>query len=156
MPLAPVVIGSDHAGFELKQQLKAFLLQQGYAVEDVGCFDTNSVDYPLVSEQVALKLQQTPLAKGLLICGSGVGVTIAVNRFAWVRAVWAHDVYLATLSREHNDTNVLCLGARLIALPLAEIVLESWLKAPFDGGRHQYRVNLLGQQGLSPNPVSSC
>ena len=154
------VLGADHAGYRLKEKIAAYLREKGFQVEDIGCYSEDSVDYPSISAALAQKLKTlqevTPGAdvRGVLCCGSGIGVCISANRFPWIRSVEAHDHNTAVMSRRHNDTNVLCLGARVIAPELAVELLETWLKTPFDGGRHQKRVDLMttlyvDNQGLS-------
>jgi ribose 5-phosphate isomerase B len=138
-----LVIGCDHAAFELKEGLKAQLAGWGFTVEDVGCDSPESVDYPLIAQSVAQRLKDRPGVRGIILCGSGVGVMIAANRFDWIRAVHAHDGYLAQLSREHNDSNVLCMGARFVAPPLAQAIIRTWLDTAFEGHRHQRRVDQL-------------
>lgn len=143
-------IAADHAAFELKQALLANLnaqLPEGFtAVVDHGCHSTASVDYPDVVETLAHAMRPIAEAdKALLLCGSGVGVAIAANRFSWLRAAHVHDETLAILSRQHNNANVLCLGARFVAVPHAEHLLRVWLATPYEQGRHDHRVALLGQ-----------
>jgi ribose 5-phosphate isomerase B len=155
------VLGADHAGFRLKEKIAAYLREKGHPVADVGCHSEDSVDYPSISAAVANKFKQLQesapsgtIVRGIICCGSGIGVCISANRFPWLRAVEAHDHNTAVMSRRHNDTNVLCLGARVIAPELAIDLLETWLKTPFEGGRHQKRVDLMtslnvDNQGLS-------
>jgi len=135
------VLGADHAGYRLKEKIAAYLREKGCQVEDIGCYSEDSVDYPSISAGLAQKfkdLQKTaPGVRGILCCGSGIGVCISANRFPWLRSVEAHDHNTVVMSRKHNNTNVLCLGARVIAPELAIDLLETWLKTPFEGGRHQ-------------------
>jgi ribose 5-phosphate isomerase B len=143
-----IVIGADHAGYPLKERLVAHLRAQGYQVEDVGCYSEDSVDYPAISAKLAetfqrLQQQSKEPVRGVLCCGSGIGVCIAANRFPWIRAVEAHDHNTVILSRHHNDSNVLCLGGRVIAPELAATLLDAWLDTAFDGGRHQKRVDMM-------------
>jgi ribose 5-phosphate isomerase B len=147
-------LASDHAGYGLKAHLSNWLQEQfpEMSLQDVGCFDAaTSVDYPLVVKTFAESFKEQPEAMGLLLCGSGVGVCVAANRFPWLRAVHAHDVLLAQLSRQHNNANVLCMGARFVAAPLAESILEAWLQTSFDGDRHQRRVSQLADLGEAPS-----
>lgn len=149
----PIVVASDHAGFSLKQACIAVLESLGYVVTDLGCLsETDKVDYPHVSQQVALHMQATHTQCGLITCGSGVGVAIAANRFPWIRAVHAHDETIARLSREHNNANVLCMGGRFIAPPYAEAVLRTWLTAQFEGERHARRTQQLAELGVASPP----
>lgn len=162
------VLGADHAGYRLKERIAAHLREKGFQVEDMGCYSEDSVDYPSISATLAQKLKTLQDAakgaevRGVLCCGSGIGVCISANRFPWIRSVEAHDHNTAIMSRRHNNTNVLCLGARVVAPELAIDLLETWLKTPFDGGRHQKRVDLMStlhvdNQGLSSsgNPEES-
>jgi ribose 5-phosphate isomerase B len=139
----PLVIGSDHAGFALKDALVQALQAEGVTVVDVGCFNAERVDYPLISAQVVETMQTQQLPMGIICCGSGIGVSIAANRYPGIRAALVHDVLSARLSREHNDANVLCLAGRFTAAPLALEIVHTWLNTPFDGGRHSDRVSQL-------------
>lgn len=153
-----IVLGCDHAGYPLKEALLPFLRQcEDLTIEDVGCFNAkDSVDYPLISQAFAERFQEKDAAWGLLLCGSGVGVAIAANRYPWLRAVHAHDVHLARLSREHNDSNVLTMGARFVAPALAEAIVTSWLSTPFEGDRHQRRVGQLSSLGNTSSVPLTC
>jgi ribose 5-phosphate isomerase B len=135
-----VIIGSDHAGFELKERVKATLERLGVPFEDLGTHSADSVDYPDVAHRVAEAVEKGRYKRGLLVCGTGIGVSMAANRHAGVRAALAHDEETARLSREHNDANVLALGGRTVEPGLAERVVEVWLATPFAGGRHARRV----------------
>jgi ribose 5-phosphate isomerase B len=145
------ILGSDHAGYLLKEKIAAHLREKGYSVEDIGCPSEASVDYPAISALLAKRmqaleetgLQTSGTVRGLLCCGSGIGVCISANRFPWIRAVEAHDHNTVMLSRRHNDSNVLCLGGRVIAPELAFELIETWMKTPFEGGRHQKRVDMM-------------
>jgi len=139
MPGERVVVGADHAGFALKEVLKADLAALGYAVEDLGTFDQASVDYPDVAGRVAEKVAREGV-RGVLVCGTGIGVAIAANRNRAVRAAVCHDGVSARLARQHNDANVLALGARLIGEEVARDCLRVFLSTPFEGGRHARRV----------------
>ena len=139
-----IIVGSDHAGYELKVSLVSHLETLGYQVTDVGCANSiDSVDYPDMAALVAQTMKEQGVEKGLITCGSGVGVAIAANRFPWVRAVHAHDTTIAQLSREHNNSNVLCMGGRFLATFYAQEILTTWLTTLFQGERHEKRVNLL-------------
>jgi ribose 5-phosphate isomerase B len=151
MSATPIVIGADHAGYDLKESLKAHLSAQGYAVIDVGCANSGqSVDYPLIAAAVVAAKREQGAPFAILCCGSGVGVSIAANRFPDIRAVLAQDVYLARLSRQHNDANLLCLGARFTAAEYAQVILDAWLAEPFEGERHARRVDQLANLTVSP------
>ncbi|MEB3206272.1 MAG: ribose 5-phosphate isomerase B [Vampirovibrionales bacterium] len=146
-----IIIGSDHAGYVLKSKLVSLLASSGLSVHDVGCQSSDvSSDYPLNAAAVCEKLlmltqvqPESQVVRGIIVCGSGVGVSIAANRFKGIRAVLSHDLHTAALSRLHNDTNVLCLGARIIAPELAFAIVETWLSTSFEGERHQPRVDQL-------------
>lgn len=138
-----IAIGSDHAGFELKEALVAYFKDKGIAYEDVGPQNADRVDYPDYSRRVAQAMQANKHPFGVLLCGSGIGVSMAANRFEGIRAVNAHDLWSAKMSRLHNDANVLCMGGRVIAAPYAIDILETFLSTSFEGGRHQGRVELM-------------
>ena len=127
----------------MKQHLKQWLQTEGWQVNDIGCHDTQSVDYPKIAQAVAHPVNAGEAPFGLLVCGSGVGVMIGANRYPQVRAVLVDNVTIARLSREHNDANVLCLGGRMTAAPLAEEILSTFLSTRFHGERHQERVSML-------------
>jgi ribose 5-phosphate isomerase B len=135
-----VAVGSDHAGFELKQTLARVLGESGHEVDDLGTFGPESTDYPDWAAKVADAVASGAADRGLLVCGTGVGMAIAANRHHKVRAVAANDLFTVRLSREHNDANVLALGARIVAPALAQALLELFLETPFAGGRHARRV----------------
>jgi ribose 5-phosphate isomerase B len=135
-----VVIGADHGGFELKEQLIALLGESGHEVTDVGCYSLDSVDYPDIAGKVREKILAGNSDRGILICGTGIGMSIAVNRSVEIRAALCHDEYTARLSREHNNANVLCLGARVTGAGVAEEIVRVWMDTEFEGGRHQRRV----------------
>jgi ribose 5-phosphate isomerase B len=143
--MATIAIGADHAGFALKQALKGWLVTRGYDVTDHGTHSTDSVDYPDFAAAVARDVAGGRVERGLLVCGSGIGMAIAANKVAGVRAAVAGDPAIARVSREHNDTNVLAIGARLTAPELATEIVQAWLDTAFEGGRHARRVDKLGQ-----------
>ncbi len=136
-----IPIGADHAGYEMKQALIADLTSLGYEIEDVGTHSTESTDYPDYAHPVAREVSEGIADRGVLLCGTGLGMSYAANRHPGVRAavVWSPEV--AKLSREHNDANVLVLPARCIDLETARAILHTWLDTPFAGGRHQRRVD---------------
>jgi ribose 5-phosphate isomerase B len=133
-------IACDHGGFELKEEVKIFLKSMGVDPIDFGSFDETSVDYPDFGIQVAEKVSKAELERGILICGTGIGMSIVANRFLGVRAALANELYSARCSREHNDSNVLVLGGRIIGAGLAREIVRVWLETPFAGGRHQRRL----------------
>jgi ribose 5-phosphate isomerase B len=140
MPDESIAIGADHAGFALKEVLKAELISMGYTVQDLGTFDSASVDYPDIALQVAATVEKGEAAKGILVCGTGIGMGIAANRHRGVRAAVCHDSVSARLARQHNDANVLALGARLIGDEVAKDCVRVFLATAFEGGRHARRV----------------
>jgi ribose 5-phosphate isomerase B len=136
-----IALGSDHAGFELKEDLRAYLAAQKIDVLDLGTHSEDSVDYPDLAVKVAEKVARGEVERGLLICGTGIGMSIVANRFAGVRAALCHDLYTARVSREHNNANILALGGRLIGKGLAREILKVWLETEFQGGRHERRLD---------------
>lgn len=136
-----LAIGSDHAGFDLKETVKSWLQAEGHQVEDLGCHSPERVDYPLYAQQVAQTVAGGQAERGVLICGSGIGVSIAANRTPGVRAALVSEPLSARLCREHNDANVLCMGARLVGADMAREILRVFMATPFEGGRHQLRVD---------------
>ncbi len=138
-----VVIASDHAGFELKQALVAELRSLGCEPVDLGTHGADSVDYPDFAEKLASAMAEGQAQTGVLVCGTGIGISIAANRHRHIRAGLAHDVTSARLMREHNDANVLALGERLIGIQTARDCLKVFLETSFEGGRHQRRVDKL-------------
>ncbi|MEQ8388137.1 MAG: ribose 5-phosphate isomerase B [Alphaproteobacteria bacterium] len=135
-----ILVAADHAGFPLKQRLSARLDQAGYEVVDLGTDGEESVDYPDFGAALAAALGDGKASRGVVICGTGIGISIAVNRFPWVRAALCHDGLSARFARQHNDANVLALGARLIGEETAWDCLTQFLATPFEGGRHENRV----------------
>jgi ribose 5-phosphate isomerase B len=139
-----VALASDHAGFELKESLKSDIVALGFAVEDLGPHDTASVDYPDYANKMADWLKTRQAETGILICGSGIGISIAANRHKHIRAALCSDGLSARLSRQHNNANVLCLGARLIGRDMAKECVTQFLTTAFEAGRHAKRVEKLG------------
>lgn len=135
-----IAIGSDHGGYELKEELKLAIAEQGDEVLDVGCASREAVDYPDFAADVASLVAEGKVERGVLICTSGIGMSIVANKYPGVRAALVSDVTGARLSREHNDANVLVLGGGFTAKLLAREILEVWLKTEFASGRHQRRV----------------
>lgn len=138
-----IAIASDHAGFELKETLKAELVRKGLSVLDLGTDGPQSVDYPDFAAALAEAMRDGRADRGVLVCGTGIGISIAANRHRNLRAALCHDSVSARLARQHNDANVLVLGARLIGIEVAKDCLEVFLTTPFEGGRHQRRVEKL-------------
>ncbi len=144
-----IVVGSDHAGFALKEELKRHLRERGLAVEDLGTHSEEPTDYPLVAHALALAIESGRAERGLLVCGTGLGVSMAANRHPGVRAAVAYDENTARLSRAHNDANVLALGGRSLEHRQARRILDVWLDTPFEGGRHARRVALIEPDAAS-------
>ncbi len=139
-----IAVGSDHAGFDLKQHLLEMLRAEGHEVDDRGTDSTESVDYPAICARVAKEVVEGRAERGIVLGGSGQGEQIAANKVSGARAALCNDLYTAQFSRSHNDANVLSLGARVVGTGLAEEIVRVWLKTEFDGGRHQRRVDQLG------------
>ncbi len=135
-----IAIGADHGGFDMKEVVKEYVGSLGHEVDDVGCFSSESVDYPSFAKNVCDHVETGVCDAGILICGTGIGMSMAANKFKRVRAALCHDEYTARMSREHNDANVLCLGARVIGNGVAEGIVKAWLETDFAGGRHQRRI----------------
>lgn len=135
-----IAIGADHAGFELKENIKAVLSELGYEVTDFGTNSTDSVDYPLIAKSVATSVATKHHPKGILVCGTGIGMSIAANKVKGVIAAHCTDVETAKLSRLHNNSNILTMGGRITNLELAKEIVKVWLETNFEGGRHQRRV----------------
>ena len=142
-PNPAIIMGCDHAAFEMKEKLKAYLLQNGHAVEDVGAHSTASVHYPDYGQKVAEGISEGLYARGILLCGTGLGMSMVANRFPGVRAALCHDLFGAAMSRKHNDANILVLGGRVTGETLAEEIVKVWLATPFEGGRHQQRLDMI-------------
>ena len=142
-----IYIASDHAGFLVKEQIKIFLENAGHEVLDQGPADESRVNYPDFASAVCQKLQGDQAARGILICGSGIGMSIAANRYSFIRAALCRTLEEAELSREHNDANVLCLGARTTDAGLLLQITQKWLKVEFADGRHGERIALFNSLG---------
>lgn len=136
-----IAIGADHAGFRLKQHLKDTLERLGHSVQDHGTQSEEPVDYPPICLNVARAVADGSADRGIVLGGSGQGEQIAANKVAGVRAALCNDLYTARLSRQHNDANVLSMGGRIVAFGLADEILALWLATPFEGGRHQRRID---------------
>ena len=136
-----IAVGSDHAGFELKEFLREFLREEGHEVVDKGTYSPGSCDYPDYAVAVAQAVAAGEVDRGILICGTGIGMAIAANKVPGVRAAVCSEPLSARLTREDNDTNVLALGGRLIGPSMAKEIVRVWLETPFAGGRHQRRVD---------------
>ena len=140
-----IMIGCDHGGYDLKQVVVRFLREQGHEVEDIGTNSMESVDYPQYAVQVARSVASGRADRGILLCGSGIGMCMTANRITGARAALVSEPYAARMSRRHNDSNILCLGGRLVGDQLALEIVGAWLQEDFEGGRHQRRVDLIEQ-----------
>ncbi|MEN6317298.1 MAG: ribose 5-phosphate isomerase B [Syntrophaceae bacterium] len=143
-----IIIGSDHAGFSLKEDIKVFLTDMEYTVTDVGTQSTESVDYPDFGVKVAERVSAGEFDQGILVCGSGVGMAIVANKFPLIRAVLCLDAETARLSRLHNDSNILVLAGRRTDTDTAKSIVQMWLNTAFEGGRHQRRINKIRELEL--------
>ena len=145
MPSNTIAIASDHAGFEIKSMLVLDIGKMGYKVLDLGTDGPESVDYPDFGYAVAAAIKEGKAHRGVLVCGSGIGISIAANRHPEIRAALIHDALCARLSRQHNDANVICLGGRMIGADLARDCVKVFLETDFEGGRHVHRVDKLSK-----------
>ncbi len=139
-----IALGCDHGGLELKKELLPLLERAGHGIVDFGTFTEDSVDYPDFADQVCAALEENRCARGILICGTGIGMSIAANRHRHIRAALCHEAFTARMSREHNDANILCLGARVLGIAIALDIVRVWLETEFAGGRHLRRINKMG------------
>jgi ribose 5-phosphate isomerase B len=144
-----IAIASDHGGFDLKESTIAQLHKAGWDVDDLGTHDKVSVDYPDYGIKVAEAVASKKVGRGILICGTGIGMSIVVNRYSGIRGALCADMYTAKLSREHNDSNILIIGGRVIGEGLAAEIVNTWLNTPFEGGRHQRRLDKINQIDVS-------
>ncbi len=138
-----IAIASDHGGYHLKKVLTNFLQELGYRVEDLGTTSEESVDYPVFALALAEQVANGKFLWGILICTTGIGMSIVANKVPGVRAALCHDSYSARLSRLHNHANVLCLGGQVIGPELAKVIVREWLQTGFESGRHEHRVNII-------------
>jgi ribose 5-phosphate isomerase B len=139
-----IAFGCDHGGFVFKKDIVTLLEQSGYTVLDMGCFSEESVDYPDFAAAVCAALQDGRAQRGILVCGTGIGMSIAANRHPHIRAALCHEAFTARMSREHNDANILCLGARVLGIGIVLDIVKTWLATEFAGGRHLRRITLMG------------
>jgi len=138
-----IAIASDHIGLELKPLIIDYIKDLGHEVEDFGPYSTERCDYPVYGKLVAEEVATGNFDKGILICGTGVGISITANKVKGIRAIVCSEPYSATLSREHNDTNILAFGARVIGSEVAKLITKSWLETEFEGGRHARRIKMI-------------
>ena len=136
-----IAIGADHGGYELKEAVKKYLDEKGIEYKDFGTFSEESVDYPDYALKVAESVASGEFDKGILLCGTGVGISIAANKVPGIRAANVSDAFSARYSKEHNNANVLCMGGRVVGPGLATLLVDEWLNAEFQGGRHQKRLD---------------
>lgn len=145
--MAKIVIGSDHGGFEYKTIIGDYLREKDYEVIDVGTHDKNSVDYPDIAKEVAKQVNEKDCL-GIIICGTGIGISIAANKCSGIRAALCNDVYSAKMAKEHNNSNILALGQRVIGVGLMLLIVETWLETEFAGGRHARRVEKIEGEAI--------
>lgn len=138
-----IAIGSDHGGYEYKEQIVSHLKEKGYECVDVGTYSADSCDYPVIARTVTTKITTGEADRGILICGTGIGMSIVANKVKGIRAALCGDTFSARASRAHNNSNVLCLGERVIGINLAMDIVDIWLESKFEGGRHQRRVDMM-------------
>lgn len=136
-----IALASDHGGYDLKILLKSYLAEMGFEPLDLGCDNSDSVDYPDFADAMASALKKGDATRGILVCGSGIGISIAANRHAYIRAALVHDRLTTELSRRHNDANVIVMGGRVIGPDVAKDCLRAFLNTEFEGGRHQRRID---------------
>lgn len=136
-----IAIASDHGGFELKEIVREYLSENGYEVNDMGTYKTDSVDYPDYGLKAANEVASGQADKGIVICGTGIGISISANKVRGIRCALCHDVYSAEMTRAHNDSNVLAMGGRVVGRDLALRIVKAWLESDFEGGRHSRRID---------------
>ncbi|MBQ3370407.1 MAG: ribose 5-phosphate isomerase B [Mogibacterium sp.] len=136
-----LVVGSDHAAYELKEAIKAKLISEGHEVIDVGCDSTESVDYPKYGHAVGRAVASGEAERGIAVCGSGIGISIACNKVPGIRAALCTSVEMAEMCRRHNNANVVCMGARMISQELAFDIIDTWMTTDFEAGKHLRRIN---------------
>ncbi len=136
-------IGNDHTGVALKEIIKKFVEERGVEVKDFGTQSTEASNYPEIAEAVANAVVSGECERGILICGTGVGISIAANKVKGIRAVCCSEPFSAKLSKQHNNSNILCFGARVVGTELAKMIVASWMDASFEGGRHQVRIDMI-------------
>lgn len=144
-PKKRIAIGSDHVGYPLKEEIKTYLEEMGYACQDFGTHSAERTDYPLFAREVTSAVSENEAEAGILICGTGVGMAITANKVKGIRAVVCSEPYSAMLSRQHNNTNVLAIGSRVVGLEVAKMIVKAWLDAEFEGGRHASRLEIISQ-----------
>ena len=138
-----LALGCDHGGYQLKEFLKKYLEKKGIEVKDFGTYSEDSVDYPVYAEKVAKAVQSGEAEGGILCCGTGIGISIAANKFDGIRCALVRDSFSARLTKEHNNANIIALGGRVTGTELAADIVDSWMNAEFQGGRHQGRIDII-------------
>ncbi len=138
-----IIIGCDHGGLNLKNKVVEHLKEIGYEVEDVGTYTSDSVDYPIYAKKVAHAVADGKYEKGIIICGTGIGVSIVANKVKGIRASLCGDTFSAKATRQHNNSNILCMGERVIGAGLALDIVDIWLTTEYEGGRHQRRIDMM-------------
>ena len=140
-----IAIASDHVAFHLKGKIKDYLESKGLAYKDFGCYNTARTDYPIYGEAVARAVASSECEKGIIFCGTGVGISLSANKVKGIRAVVCSDIYTAKLSRQHNNTNILALGSRVVTVERAEMILDVWLNTEYEKGRHEKRLQMIAE-----------
>lgn len=148
-----IAIGCDHGGFKLKEEIRKMFEEKGYDFKDLGTFSEDSVDYPDIALEVARAVRDGKFDRGILICGTGIGIGIAANKVQGIRAALCHDTFSARASREHNDANILTMGERVIGPGLAKDIVDIWLETDFSGGRHARRIQKISDIEYSADGV---
>ena len=136
-----IAIGSDHGGFELKNKIVKWLLDNGYDIKDFGVYENKSVDYPDIAEVVCKSITSGECDRGILVCGTGIGISIAANKIKGIRAAVCGDIYSAAMTKRHNNANVITLGGRVVGEDVGIEIVKAWLTNEFEGGRHQNRID---------------
>ena len=152
-----IAVGSDHRGFEAKEQVKIIITQMGHEYIDIGTSNSNPVDYPDIAYVAATGVSKKEADRAILVCGTGIGMSITANKIKGIRAALCHDELSAQISRHHNDANVLCLSGDLIGKVLLRRIVEAWLTTDFSGGRHQRRVKKIAaiEEGKNPKEIKN-
>ena len=138
-----IIIGSDHAGYNLKAKIIQYIESKGLDIQDAGTYSKDSCDYPVIAKNVANKIAQNEYKRGILICGTGIGMSIAANKVKGIRAAVVSDTCSAKMSRLHNNSNIICMGERIVGEELAKDIIDIWLNTEFLAGRHEKRVNMI-------------
>jgi len=140
-----LAIGSDHVGWELKQEISEYVQSLGHETVDFGAYSSERTDYPKYGKKVAEEVASGQFDGGILICGTGVGISISANKVKGIRAVVCSEPYTAKLSKQHNNTNIVAFGSRVVGVDLAKMIVKEWLEASYEGGRHAKRVDMIGE-----------